>query len=64
MAHKISKKDELLRRLREEGKVVVKNRPEDQKVVAEMNERLKEIRRDFQTKERGSQLSSSKVVLS
>ncbi len=63
MAHKISRKEDLLQRLQLEGKIEIKNQPEDQQVVIEMNERLKEIRKDFQTKERESQLSSSRVIL-
>lgn len=63
MARKISKKEEILQRLRKEGKVVLRNQPADQQVVSEMNEKLKLIRRDFQAKEKESQLSSSKVIL-
>lgn len=63
MARKISKKDEILERLRNEGKIVVMDKPADQQLVLEMNESLIEIRREYQVKERESQISASRVIL-
>jgi hypothetical protein len=63
MAQKISKKEEILQRLDREGKIDRKDQLSDQHVVHEMNEDLKEIRRDYQVKERESQIASSNVIL-
>lgn len=63
MAHKISKKDAILARLKQEGKIARMDEKGYQVLSSEMNESLMEIRREYQVKERESQVSSSQVIL-
>jgi hypothetical protein len=63
MPKKISRKEEILARLEKEGKIVRLDKDADQASMLEMNERLKEIRRDYQIKERESQAASAKIIL-
>lgn len=63
MLKKISKTEEINARLRKEGKVTILNKPEHLAAVEVMNKRLEAARREFQIKERNSQISASKVIL-
>jgi hypothetical protein len=64
MTEKISKTDSILQRLKDEKKVVDLNKPEDFNAIIEMNKEMEMVRREFQVKDRNSQISAFGVVLS
>ena len=55
--------EELLERLSCEGKIVSRDQLSDQVMIDEMNADLREMRRDFQKKERESEIAASKMIL-
>jgi hypothetical protein len=63
MAVQISKYHEIMKRLSEENKTELLNKPEDLEAIKLVNEQMEELRRDFQVKEKKSQESSQQVVL-
>ena len=63
MLKKISKTEEINARLKREGKVTILNQPEHLAAIETMNKRLEAARREYQIKERNSQISASKVIL-
>jgi len=50
-------------KMRQEGKVITYNKPEDIEVSIQLNKRLEQFRREYQHKDRSSQMSAYKVVL-
>jgi hypothetical protein len=63
MIEKISRSETYAEKMRQEGKVITFNKPEDIKVSIKMNESLEQFRREYQVKDRNSQMSASKVIL-
>jgi len=63
MLKKISKTDAINDRLRSENKVTLLDRPEHIKAVDAMNKKLEAARREYQIKDRKSQISAAKVIL-
>ncbi|MFT3932832.1 MAG: hypothetical protein QM726_04375 [Chitinophagaceae bacterium] len=63
MITKISKTDDLKSKLRDANKTTLLNQPEHVAAVMAMNEKMKEVRREFQVKDHNSQISASKVIL-
>jgi hypothetical protein len=59
---KISKTEEIMARLRSEGKVRVMNTPEDIAAIERMNKHMEEVRRDFIIKNFNSEQSAAKVI--
>lgn len=59
---KISKTEEIMARLREEGKVQIMNTPEDMAAIERMNKHMEEVRRDFIIKNFNSEQSAAKVI--
>lgn len=60
---KISKADEILARLKKEGKVKELNSPEDLERMQRMNEYMKEVHQDYLYKAAMSEISAGKVIL-
>lgn len=63
MATTINKTKEVIDRLKAEQKTQTLNSPGDLQKIAVINKHMEEVRREFQVKERGSQMSASKVIL-
>lgn len=63
MIEKISRSKSFVDQMRQEGKVTTFNRDEDIEVCNEMNESLEKFRREYQVKNRDTQMSASKLVL-
>jgi len=60
---KISKTEEIMARLRAEGKVKILNTPEDLAIIERMNQHMAEVRRDFIIKNANSERSAANVIL-
>lgn len=60
---KISKTEEIMKRLREEGKSRFLDSKEDLEVIVKMNEHLEEFRREFIIKNNNSNINAAKVIL-
>lgn len=60
---KINKTEEIMARLRAEGKVKVLDTPEDLAIIERMNQHMAEVRRDFIIKNANSERSASNVIL-
>ena len=63
MIKTINRTKEFEKKMRGQGLVVTFNRPEDYKVMTEMNKRLEEFRRDFKIKEAKSWASAGKIIV-
>ena len=63
MIEKISKTDEIEKKFSQAGKIMVLDRPQDMAAIVAMNEQLEADRRDYQAKERESQINAYKVIL-
>ena len=63
MIIKISKTEDLNNQLQKEGKVKILNDTTHTKAMEEMNRDLEENRREYQVKDRKSQISAAKVIL-
>lgn len=63
MVEKISRSKNYAEKMRQEGNVTTFNRPEDIKVSIKMNENLEQFRREYQVKDRKSQMGASRVIL-
>ena len=60
---KINKTDEILARLKKEGKIRVLDGPEDLKKILEMNKYMEDIHRDYLYKSAMSEISAAKTIL-
>lgn len=60
---KISKTEEIMARLRSEGKVKILNTPEDLAIIERMNQHMAEVRREFIIKNANSERSAANVIL-
>ena len=63
MADVTSKTEEIKQRLRSEGKVGTIDSKTYEAATRTMNEKMEEVRREYQIKDRQSQISASKVIL-
>lgn len=63
MTTKISKYQELMGRLSDEKKVTYLDKPKDIEVMAEIDKQMEGVRREYQIKEKNSQISASNVIL-
>ncbi|KAA6301324.1 MAG: hypothetical protein EZS26_002521 [Candidatus Ordinivivax streblomastigis] len=63
MVEKINRSKTYADKMRQEGKVTTFNKPKDIQVSIKMNESLEQFRREYQVKDRNSQMSASKVIL-
>lgn len=63
MVEKTSRSKNYAEKMRQEGNVTTFNRPEDIKVSIKMNENLGQFRREYQVKDRKSQMGASRVIL-
>ena len=63
MVEIINKSETYADKMRQEGKVVTFNKLEDIQVNIIMNESLEQFRREYQVKDRNSQMSAAKVIL-
>ncbi len=63
MYKKISKTTEINTRLQKGGKVSAMNTVEDIAKITSMNQFMDEVRKEYQMKERLSQISASHVIL-
>jgi hypothetical protein len=60
---KINKTEEIMARLRAEGKVKVLDTSEDLAAIERMNQHMAEVRRDFIIKNANSERSAANVIL-
>ena len=60
---KLSKTDEILARLKKEGKIHELNSPEDIKKIRKMNDYMKDVHHDYLYKAAMSEISAGKVIL-
>jgi hypothetical protein len=63
MYKKISKTQEIITRLQNEGKVTPMNSAVDMAKIASINKYMEEVRKDYRMKESQSQISASQVIL-
>ncbi len=63
MITKISKTEDLNKRLRKEGKITLLNDSSRKEAIHELNLDMEESKREYQVKDRKSQISASKVIL-
>jgi hypothetical protein len=63
MFKKISKTEDFLRSLSVQNKVTNLNQPKHIKATSEMNTIMEEVRRDFEYKNRRSNISAANVIL-
>lgn len=63
MAKEINKTQEVLDRLKAENRISVMNTSEDLAFIADFDKRMQAARRDYQIKEKNSQNTAAKVVL-
>jgi hypothetical protein len=63
MATKINKTAEVLDKLQGEGKVVSMHTVQDIATISALTDRMKSVRRDYQIKERNSQMRAAHVIL-
>lgn len=63
MTEIISRSEKIIQQLKKEGKFVTLNRPEDLNAITEMNNEMENVRRDYQVKDRNSQVHASNVIL-
>ena len=63
MVEKISRSSSYAEKMRQEGKVITFNQPEDIEVNIRMNENLEQFRREYHIKDRNSQMNASRVIL-
>ncbi len=63
MIKRISKTEAIKAKLKKEGKVTYLNKAKHIKAIDSMNRQLEEARREYQIKDRNSQMSAAKVIL-
>lgn len=63
MIQKINKTEAIKAKMEEEGNIVYLDKPEHMDAIVSMNENLEEIRREYQVKDRNSQISAANVIL-
>ncbi|MNU18949.1 hypothetical protein [Chryseobacterium cheonjiense] len=63
MIKKVSKTEAIKAKMAREGKVTSLNSPRHISAIASMNKQLETVRREYQTKDRNSQIEANKVIL-
>lgn len=63
MVKKINRTDDFIAEMKREGKVTVLDKKEHVEAIVAMNEKLENFRREYQVKDRNSQRSAAKLVL-
>ncbi len=63
MTETISNSDKIIRRLQDEGKIESLDKQEDLDAIIEMNEEMEIVSREYQIKDKNSQISASTVIL-
>jgi hypothetical protein len=63
MAKHINKTQEVLTKLKAESKVTVMNTAADVASIAAFDKRMETVRREYQIKEKNSQVTAAKVIL-
>ncbi|HUM46429.1 MAG TPA: hypothetical protein PLD84_05855 [Chitinophagales bacterium] len=63
MIEKISRTEEIEKKLSDENKVTYFDSPADIQVIKTMNDEMEEINREYKVKEKNSQISASEVIL-
>lgn len=63
MIQKISKLDSIRAKMKEEGRISYLNKPEHLAAIAEMNEYMRRVRREFRIKDHASRKGAADVVL-
>jgi 7-cyano-7-deazaguanine synthase in queuosine biosynthesis len=63
MAKQINKTQEVLTKLRAEHKIADMNTAKDVELISAFDKRMEVVRRDYQIKERNSQYTAAKVIL-
>jgi len=59
----ISNSEKIIKELRDEGNVEESPKAEEVQAIVEMNNEMEKLRREYQIKDRNSQISASKVIL-
>jgi len=63
MIEKVNRSKTYAEKMRQEGRVTTFNKPEDVQISVKMNENLKQFRREYQKKDRNSQMGAYEVIL-
>ncbi|MCX6246559.1 MAG: hypothetical protein NTW10_02395 [Bacteroidetes bacterium] len=63
MTEKISKYQEMIGRLKDDQKVIYLDQPKDVEVITEIDKQMEAVRREYQIKEKNSQISAANVIL-
>jgi len=63
MIKKISKTETFKAKMRQEDKVSYLDQPKHMDAIKAMNDQLEIVRREFQVKDKNSQITASKVIL-
>ena len=63
MIESINKTKSYVEKMRQEGKVTTFDKEEHFKASIEMNKKLEQFRREYKVKDRNSQISASKIIL-
>ena len=63
MINKISKTEAIKAKMKQEGKVTYLDQPKHIAAIVAMNEQLEAVRREFQVKDRNSQIAAATVIL-
>lgn len=63
MAIIINESQKIQKNLMKEGKVHKMDSPQDLEIIASINEHVKKVKRDYQVKNRKSQIEASKILL-
>jgi hypothetical protein len=63
MIKKISKTEEIKAQMKAENKVSYLDKPQHIAAIVAMNDQLEAVRREYQVKDRNSQITASKVIL-
>jgi hypothetical protein len=63
MIEKINRTEEIMNRLKSEGKFSYLNAPEHIEAIEKMNKEMKKLKREYITKDKLSQISAAKTIL-
>jgi hypothetical protein len=63
MITKISKTEQIKARMKQDGKVYFLDQPSHVKAIVAMNGQLEAVRREYQVKDKNSQITASSVIL-
>lgn len=63
MINKISRTEAIKAKMKQEGKVTTLNKAQHITAITTMNEQLETVRREYQVKDRNSQMTASTVIL-